>query len=284
MTYLRVRKNGLRAAGQRARRVALLALVPLLGLTTCDAFNPGFVALLDTGGTLATVPNAPGHVVETFVNNAEVDERLIAFLESAQGGSLTLTPVERRALRPRVRVPVLITFTDGTRQSFEFVSGTTSLVEAGFDAESEPDLNENNLDNVVVICDVANVEVDPGNPISVFVPVEITAWQRTEIENDAGGTDVIFDPVDTDPPQFRVLQVDLLTAEGEVDTRRNVGVRDVPSPVDNPFCGSVIAITLNGVLSVPFLEGVDDTPSYDVGDIEQEAGIGGRYEFIVSVQ
>jgi hypothetical protein len=46
----------------------------------------------------------------------------------------------------------------------------------------------------------------------------------------------------------------------------------------------VIAFLVDGVLSVPFLDGVSDAPSYDRDDTATEAGIGGRYEFRVSVQ
>ena len=64
----------------------------------------------------------------------------------------------------------------------------------------------------------------------------------------------------------------------------NIGLRDAPSPVVSPLCGSVIGITLNGVLSVPFLPAGDGVPSFDQDDATTIAQIGGRFEFRVSVQ
>ena len=65
----------------------------------------------------------------------------------------------------------------------------------------------------------------------------------------------------------------------------NIGTRDVPSPVTNPICGSVVSIVIEGTLSVPFLGAAGTgAPSVDNGDPNEVASIGGRYRFQVAVQ
>ncbi|MGB0715037.1 MAG: hypothetical protein ACPGXK_04110, partial [Phycisphaerae bacterium] len=84
-----------------------VALVAGMG---CGAFNPAFLNLLDDGsGQFITIDNAPGHVIVSFINNAEVSERLVSYLESPEGGGLVLTDEEKQNLRPRMRFRVLIT-------------------------------------------------------------------------------------------------------------------------------------------------------------------------------
>ena len=255
------------------------------GLLGCGALNPAFVSLLDPTGTagFSTLENAPGHVVITVVNNAEIDERLLSFLESTEGGNLQLTEAEKRALRPRLRMRVRVTFTDQTSTDIEFVAGSRNLIDQNFSAQAFPDLNQNDLDNAVLVCDVASVQFEPGADIDVFVPVELTGFDLIETTNQAGTViGVTFEARERRPPAFLPLQVDDVDADGNVLLQRNIGVRDVPSPVNNPRCGSVIAIVVNGVLSVPFFDGA--TPSFDRDDEDTEAQIGGRYEFRVSVQ
>lgn len=256
-----------------------------LGLLGCGSLNPAFVSLIDPTGTagLSTLPNAPGHVVITVVNNAEVDERLLSYLESTEGGNLQLTEAEKRALRPRLRMRVRVTFTDQTTTDIEFVGGSRNLIDQNFSAQAFPDLNQNDLDNAVVVCDVASVALEPGSDIEAFVPVELTGFDLIETTNQTGTViGVTFEPRERRPPAFLPLDVDDVDADGNVSLQRNIGVRDVPSPVDNPRCGSVIAIVVNGVLSVPFFDGA--APSFDRDDEATEAQIGGRYEFRVSVQ
>ena len=260
------------------------ALVLVLGLGGCSALSPAMVALLDPEGEsgLATLDNSPGHVVITFVNNAEVDERLLGFLESSEGGNLILTEAERRLLRPRMRLRVRVTFVDGTSQAIEFIDGSSTLVDQSFDVQALPDLNQNDLNNAVVMCNVASVELEPGSEIEVFIPVELIGFELLETTN-AAGTVIGVTPVERErfSPEFRTIQVDETDPDGNVTLQRNVGLRDVPSPTVNPLCGSVIAIVVDGVLSVPFLF---DEPSYDRDDAPTVARIGGRYEFLVTVQ
>lgn len=279
--------SGRTAFGTRRAVLPLVICGLGLGAWSCGAFNPAFVNLADPSGTgrFASLDRAPGHVVITLVNNAEVDERLLAFLESAEGGNLVLTEAEKRTLRPRMRLRVRVTFTDGSFQIVEFIDGSRNLVDQNFDTRAFPDLNQNDLNNVVVLCDVASVQLEPGTDIEVFVPVELTGYELVETTT-TGGVDVsvTFEPRQRTPPQFRTLEVDQVDADGNVILQSNIGVRDVPSPTLNPVCGSVIAIVVNGVLSVPFLDGVSNAPSFDREDEATIASIGGRYEFLVSVQ
>lgn len=258
----------------------------VLGAESCSALNPAFVDVVLPGGTASTIDNAPGHVVIQFVNNAEVDERLIAYVTSDDGGDLDLTDLERRQLRPRVRLRVQVTFTDGSVNIVEFVDGSARLVDQAFDVTALPDLNQNDLTNAVVLCDVAAVEIAPQTDIEVFVPVPLVQYEIVEVV-DANEIVVGVTPVARQqlPPQFRPLQVDEIDEDGNVLVRRNIGVRDVPSPIPEPLCGSVVTIVMNGVLSVPFLDefGIE-FPSFDQDDASSVGGIGGRYEFVVGVR
>jgi len=252
-------------------------------LCECTAFNPAFLNLFTTPGSagFATIPNAPGHVVVGLGNETEIDERLLSFLAP----KLALSESQLRALRPRLRMRIRITFVDGTFQTVEFVDGSSNLVDPAFDAQAFPDLNQNDLNNAVVLCDVARVELEPGTNVEVFIPVELIQYQLVEATNVGGGAVVTYQQRGTVTPQFRTLQVDQLDADGNVTLQRNIGVRDVPTPTPNVICGSVVAITVKGTLAVPFLDVVSPSvPSYDIDDAATVAQIGGRYEFLVTVQ
>lgn len=263
---------------------ATLGCVLVLAAGGCGALNSSFVALfpVDDGVGLATISNSPGHVVVTFVNNSEFDERLVGFLAP----QLELSDAETRALQPRVRMRVRITFRDGSFQTVEMISGSRSFVEPGADAASLPDLNQNDLTTVVGQCDVASVQLEPGSAVEVFMPVTLTAFELVETTTAGGGLTTDFQPRETRQPEFIALAVDTTDADGNTVVRRNIGVRDIPVPTINVICGSVVAITMTGVLTVPFLDAAPDAtgPSYDRDDAETVALIGGRYEFNVSVQ
>ncbi len=255
-------------------RIRTRALVLLLSTAGCGALNPSFVQMFNPDAS--TLDNAPGHLVIGLVNNAEVDERLIAYLESAQGGSLMLSDAEKQQLRPRIRFRVEVTYRDGQTALIEFVNGSANLVQPGFEAEAEADLSQNDLDNVVVICDVALVQIVP--PIEVFIPVELTTF---EFEEPTDANPGVFRETGTIDPQFTELLEDEVDEDGNTTLRRNFGIRDGPAPAENPLCGSVITIVLDGTLSVPFFQ---DVPGFDVADAESAASVGGRYEFRISLQ
>lgn len=249
------------------------ALMPLAG--GCDALNPAFVDAVapDQAGSSATIDNPPGHVVVAFVNNAEVDEQLLAYLETE--GGLVLTDAEKRALRPRLRFIMRITSTNGTTTDVEFVSGSDKMVDQQFAATSANDLDQFPLVNTGVFCDVARVEVRQGT-VEAFIPVQLDEYELVNTTGPGGTQTTEFVIRSQIPPAFRTLQVD----DGTL--LANIGIRDVPGPVVNPLCGSVVAITVNGVLTVPFA--ITDSPSYDQDDAASIASIGGRYEFRISIQ
>lgn len=264
------------------RWVKFAGLALLLG--GCNAFNPAFLDLVNgnNGTSFATLPNAPGHVVITIVNRTTIDEQLLNYLS----GRVNMTDEELRAQTPRIRMRLRVTYIDGSFQTVEFVTGSQSLIDSTFDATAFPDLNQNDLNNVVVLCDVANVTVEPGTTVEVFIPVALQEWELVETNNPNGGVDQEFQPRNQIPPQFRVLLVDEVDGDGNVTLRQNIGIRDVPSPIPNVVCGSVVALTVDGVLSVPFLATSPrpDEPSFDINDEQTIGGIGGRYEFIATVR
>lgn len=265
----------------RALKCASLVCLVTVGLGGCDALSPGFVNVIDPDGTsgIPTMDNAPGHVIVSVINNAEVSERLLSYLE--QRGALTdLKP----PFRPRIRMRVLVTFTDGTTQEIEYITGSGTLIEPPFDASRFPDLNQNDRDNGVVICDVARVEVDPDSDIEVFIPVAMTEWELIDTGQAGGAVVTQFERRAQVPPQFRVLAVDEVDADGNVTRLRNIGIRVVPAAVSDLPCGSVVAIIIDGTLAVPFFDAVDGQPGYDRDDASTTGTIGGRYEFRVSVQ
>jgi hypothetical protein len=255
-------------------------LLPSLG--GCDAFNPAFLSVLDPTGT-GTIPStsiASGHVVLQVVNKAILDERLLGFLAPL----LPLTEAELRALKPRIRLTLQVGFVDGTTQTIEFIVGSRNLIDPAFDAQSFTDLNQNDLDNAVVLCDVAFVQLAPGSSIEVFMPVELLGFELVEVELPGGGLSTTFEQRTRTPPQFRTLQVDEIDDRGEVTTRRNIGIRDVLSPAPNLRCGSVVAVIIDGALTAPFLDGVSTNPSFDIDDEETVNQIGGRFQFRLSIQ
>ncbi len=246
-------------------------------------FSPGFQTLV--GGTTsgATIDSAPGHVVITFVNNAEVDEQLLAYLEG--NGDLMLDEAEKRALRPRVRFRVRVTFADESEVDFEFVGGSVNLIDQRFDAQSYPDLNQNDMKTAVVVCDVTAVEVAPETAIEVFIPVALIAyaWEPlTDIQGDVTRGTWVF--AGAQLPTFWPLATDLVDNDFNTLQVRNIGIRDAPAPVEEARCGSVIAIVMDGTLTAPFLLEATNDPSYDEEDQDTIARIGGRYEFTVTVQ
>jgi hypothetical protein len=264
--------------------MALVAVAVGAAAIGCgSSLNPAFVNLLDPSGSRATLENAPGHVIVSVINNATLDESLLNYLELE--GGLDVSDAQSQELRPRIRFRAQITFSDGSVQTVEFITGTPNLVDQRFADTATADLNQNDLDNVVVRCDVASVTAEPGAQIDVFVPVEITSYQQTQVTNPEGGVDIVYQPRQRTQPQFTPLLVDEVDEDGNVILQRNAGIRDLASPVLSPQCGAVIAIVITGTLTVPFLpEAGTNDPSYDVDDAPTEASIGGRYEFAASVQ
>ena len=255
----------------------------LLVAAGCGVFNPAFLSSVDPAGIggFTTQQTPPGFVVITFANNARVDELLLSHLESAAGGGLELTDQEKQELRPRVKVPVRITFVGGGVLDVEFVSGSTKLVDPRFSAQSAPDLNVGSITNIVAVCDVESVTLVPGEPIEVFIPAQLTQLELVQTSADGGDIVTTFEPRALITPRFRTLEVDELDANG-ITIFRNIGIQDLPGPTINPLCGSVIGIVLDGELTVPF-HPAGDGPSFDQDDDITIGTIGGRYEFRVTI-
>ena len=251
----------------------------VLGLAGCDSLNPAFTSLVapQAAAVYASVPNAPGYVVIALQNNVRIDGALLNFLRP----QLDLSPAEENALRARIRMRLRITHSDGTFQTVEMISGSTNFVDPDFNAQSLPDLQRNTLTNVVVRCDVASVQLEPGTEVEVFIPVELENWELTEV-NVNGEVTIVPQRRGATPPQFRALQVDDLDEDGNVILQRNVDPRDVVTPTTNVVCGSVVPVIVDGVLSVPFFQ--PPNPSFDQDDESTEAGIGGRFQFRASAQ
>lgn len=270
--------------GHQCLRVGMASML-LLSAAGCGAFNPALLNLFDSTGTgqFITIDNAPGHVVLSIINNSTIDERLLDYLNQISALD-NFNELEKTNLKPRIRLRLRVTFIDGNFQVIEFITGSANLVDPAFGDLALPDLNQNDFSNAVVLCDVASVALEPGSNIEVFMPVEIAQFDLVEANTDQGGITTDFQERGRIQPQFMSLQVDDLDDDRNVILQRNIGVRDVLSPVNNLLCGSVVAVVINGVLSVPFLDGVTDIPSVDQADDGTVARIGGRYEFRLSVQ
>lgn len=270
--------------------MAVVAVGLALALAGCtDAFGPGFLNLIDPSGSLASVDNAPGHVAIVFANNVTVDDELLQYMmtdSSAGGGGVDFTPAELRDLHPRIRFRVRITFVGGDelQNVVEFVSGSSKLVEDGFDSGLEPDLVTNDLTNVIVPCNVDRVEID--GPIEVFIPALIQEW-RLIVDNVAtGGLVPRLSGFNENSLRFIPLQVDDVDEDFNIIRLRNIGTRDLPVPVDGPRCGSVVTFNISGTLSVPFnIPQASPSPAFFVEppDEASAARIGGRYAVRVEI-
>lgn len=258
-----------------------LATLPLGG---CDSLSPGFVNLLDPTGDLgfSSIDNAPGHIVIAVINNAEYDEQLLNFLgDNIPDG---LTDEQKRTLRPSFRLRVRVRFDDA--------NNTTQVIEMGDDFGATDSISgeislptPSSVSNFVVLCkDVAEVTLDTASGIEVFIPVTLRSFQFVDLTNIAGGAEQVENVTNTDPPRFRVLQRDVVDENGNVEILRNIGVRADPGSVMNPICGSVIAIVIEGTLSVPFESSQIFGPTFDQDNPASVGSIGGRYQFRLTVE
>ena len=270
---------------------AVVAMTAPLWGAGCSALNPAFVdtlAFVDQDSIIAssTLENAPGHIPVMLVNNTIFSSELLAFLEREQPGSIPDDP----DLRPRLRFRVTVMFTDGNSTTFEFVDGS-QLVQGDpivgdpdFDLGTlilPSDLTENALTNAVVLCDVALVTID--GLIEMFVPVNL---KEIQVEDAGQGTEPTRQLATITLPQFVPLLVDEVDANGTVVTLRNFGVRDIPAPATNLLCGTVVAIVLNGTLTVPFVvdENGETVPGFLDTDVGSQTSIPGRFDLELTLQ
>jgi len=241
------------------RSVALVGLG--LVLAGCDALNPSFVEVMLPAERIPpqvqVTDNPRGHVPVFFVSNARYDGALLQYMAN-QG-----LDVSDANLRPRVRVQVQVSFSDGTSRVLEFLDGaqisqSATLIEDETEvAVIPPDLARPPLNNQVLQCDVAGVVVAP-TAIEVYIPVFWGEFERVDIQQ--FGSDIQL--VELYPPQFYVLQVDDVDSRGDTVVLRNIGVRDVAGPILNLTCGSVVMYSLEGTLQMPFVPFEGGFPGY----------------------
>ena len=267
----------------RATRLAMLAALLIGGLAPiggCDALNPAFVEVMLPADFVeaGTTENPSGHVPIFFVSNARFDGELLSYLES-QG-----VDVSDPNLRPRVRVRVVVVFADGSARVVEFIDGaqitqtsTTETVDGSTqDAIIPPDLDRPVLNNQVMQCDISLIGIIP-EIIEVYVPVFIGEYTVEEIPDFGLETRL----VQVFPPQFYPLQMDEVDLLGNTTTLRNIGIRDIPGPLEDLTCGSVVLFSLEGTLRVPF---IGDSPGWIDEDAPTIAAFPGRFKVLTAVQ
>ncbi|MFH0981496.1 MAG: hypothetical protein V2A79_08155 [Planctomycetota bacterium] len=286
------------AVGRSWFQGARFALLIALSTAGCSALNPSAINVLfpaDVAASIggATTENAPGHVVIIFINNTHFDGNVLNFLRN-RGIDVDSDP----NLRPRARFQVQVLFSTNVITTFEFVDGSAvfdgvvTTVDANgvvttTAATPPPDLTENTLNNMVVLCNVAAVApaveiTETTSSLEMFVPtslkeITVTATELGLIRRELKSVT---------PPRFVPLVVDAVDETGAVTEVHNFGTRDVPGFPTNLTCGSVVTFVLNGDLTLPFV--VDETnanvPGYLDTDTPAQAAVPGRFELIVSVR
>lgn len=273
---------------------ALLGLALVASGSCSSVFNPSFLALISTPTPDETgavpnfsISNAPGHVPVVFVNNTRFDDNLLDYMRSIG------VNVDQPNLRPRIRVRTTIEYVNGGTNVIEFIDGS-ALVQGSVVTEDgiqqnllvPTDLTENDLTNIVAICDVSRVApgVQADNQtvtVEVFVPVFLKTIRIVE-------QDLIVqrELVSTTPPQFSVLQPDTVDANNNITLLQNFDIRDIPVAATNLQCGSVVGFSISGTLSVPFVNDELDqnVPGFLDTDNLSQAASPGRFEFMTTVR
>ncbi len=256
-----VLQSTLFATRARLRSIGLVVGIVWFTLAAgCDALNPSFVNVLlpsDVAQDVSSVgQTASGYVPILFTSAAVFDSELLEWMEE-QG-----LDVSDADLRPRIRARVFVQFQDGNSRTLEFLDGsqlsqltTTTIDETGGTEEVvatlPPDLDRPEINNQVLACDVDLVTIDLDQAaIEVYVPV---FWGIFTVET----TDLLIQKrlLTLLQPQFWPLAIDVADAFGDITLVRNFDIRDVPGPVSQVTCGSVIGFVLDGTLRVPFEQG-----------------------------
>lgn len=258
-----------------------LALFVAAWAMGCDAFNPAFI---DTFATLTPLnpdpigPSSRGHVVVAFRNDTFFDEQL---LQQLVASGLDNALLEDADLRPRVRVRLRITFSNGEQLDTEFNDGSATIIDPRVDAATFPELTRTVQTNLVVQCDVARVEL--LTLPSIFVPVFFETIQIDPGDENTAPFRVL---VDRTNPRFELLEIDDVDAQGTTILQRNLDIRDVPGPAVGPNCGSVVTITLSGTLRTPFVvnaQGIE-VPGALVTEANANASSPGRFRLAVGIR
>ena len=273
----------------------ILLLAFALGFGSCSSvFNPSFLALVstpspDVTGAVPsiTIPNSPGHVPIVFVNNTRFDDNLLNFLSGI--GVDTTQP----NLRPRIRIRTAISYVNGGTNTVEFIDGSDIVQGSANTADGvqqnpllPTDLTENDLTNIVAICDVSRVApgIEADNmtvTVEVFVPVFLKTIRV--VEQDL----IVQRELDMiAPPQFTVLEGDEVDGNQNITLLQNFDIRDIPVAATNLQCGSVVGFSISGTLQVPFVidELGQNVPGFLDTDTLQQAASPGRFEFRTTVR
>ena len=276
-------------SSQQTRRccTVLAVCAMLLPLLSCDALNPAFIAAMG-GAELAagSISVDAGLIPVVFQNNTTFDPEILAFLEDVNDETITL-----ENLRPRVILTVQVTLADGGEQTVRFVAGSPvwqrfrdncTKPPEGEDIppefqdiiEAPVDLIDNESNNKVFPCDVGVIQV---TDVQVYIPTTLKTFRTV---GDFGLRELST----VEPPHFGILEEDIINEDGTL-TRRNFDRFDRPPAVDAPLCGAVVAITMTGELSLPFLadQCAERSPGLlDTDDIAENE-IPGRFRIEVNL-
>jgi hypothetical protein len=257
----------------------LLASVGCNSDVARSALNPAVVDLLGEGIAGAPIgPPSSGHVVVAFRNDTVFDEQLLRFMVNE---GLDPALLDGPDVRPRVAVRVRITFRNDETLDVEFIDGSSTIIDSTVDVANFPDLTRGEQDNLVVQCDVARVEM-LALP-RVFVPV---AFEDLAIDPGDANAAPFTRLVNRVAPQFELLQIDDVDNDGNTILQQNLDIRDVPGPAIAPNCGSVVTITLSGILRLPFAVNATNAlvPAVFDTEVNQRATIPGRYRITVAIR
>jgi len=267
----------------RPRRPGYLAVAGVAGLVSIlsacgDALNPAFLDVLGAGVVSPRGPTSAGHVVVALRNDAIFDERVLQNLVSAGLDSVLL---DDPALRPRMRMLLLITFVNGNTMQVQFDDGAANIVHPESDQTIVADLSRPQQNNVVVQCDVARVEL--VSLPEVFVP---DFFETTRIDPGDENTPPFPVRVAVTPPNYQRLQLDTVDQFGTITTLRNIDIRDAPAPAVGPNCGSVVTILFSGTLSLPFQvnSAGSDVPGALVTNLAAINASPGRFQINVGIR
>ena len=275
--YRTIRQGGCWNIGITVMAVCIGSLLP-----GCDALNPSFVDFVAStfpeSGAIPEGPDSRGHVVVVLRNDMVFDQQMVDLLI---GRGMDPSVTEDDDFRPRVRMLVQITFTNNEQLLWELNDGSSRVVDPSVDLTTLPELTRTPLDNTVVQCDVARVEL-VGLP-SVFVPI---GFQTVRIDPGDENTSPFRVNVNTVVPQFIVLQEDDLDQSGNTVVFRNINIRDRPAPAVGPNCGSVVTIIMSGTLRVPFVVNAFNlvVPGVLNTDTLSRAASPGRFSIVVGIR
>jgi hypothetical protein len=286
--------------------VVILAQTLGCSFGSSSLFNPAFNDLFDPTGTgeNASIDNPTGYDPVLFVNNLRFGPQLTAYMAALNADRrLSGVPIDvtnLATLKPRVRIPMQITFDNGNFLNFEFVDGdgVFEVDQRNVDEDGDggdvpqvidPQLTENDLTRMVATCAVARVEII-GDP-QVFVPVFVRTLRIDTTE--FGGRRRLI--VRIDPPQFRPILPDEVDDNLNVTLLRNYGFREAPAPAQDLTCGAMVGLVLNGTVTIPFtapeaqpdddfIAAQDEVPGFLDTDLAGQASVPGRFSFTVDVR